>query len=93
LSQRKGRRADQSNGQLESRINEPRKILALRLGVDVPGNRSPGDREYGQHSGLTLTQSERVPGPDGCDPEVGLNIVDVQRRIEQNAAFRLAEAT
>jgi hypothetical protein len=33
-------------------------------------------------------QSERVPDARRQDPEVGLDMVDVQRGIEQDAAFR-----
>jgi hypothetical protein len=67
--------------------------LPLHLRVHTSRNGSPGDWHDGEDSRLPTDQAERVSRSDRRDPEVGLDIVDVQCGIEQNAPFRLAEAT
>jgi hypothetical protein len=68
----------EADSQLEPGIDEACEILTLRLLMDLALDGAPGDGEDSQDARLTSCQIERAANPDRGDPEVCLDVEDVQ---------------
>ena len=89
---RQRRRAAESDRQLDARVDGPRQILLLGLPVHIARDCPPRDGQHRKHPRLPSSEAEHVADSHRRNPEIALDIVDIERRIQQDRPLRSTKA-